>query len=212
MYESKRKFEQLELGAQKEVEGFRASIFYRWPTPNVPAEGKLDWDDDLAVLYLDYGHRILDEAISFHRQNTEKRPSMAAIRERCVMARQKSAAGHSKSDQEYARHERDVREHIANPANRDFIPFAMLMRDAITFQAIKAKAIAQGNFRREDAEQWWDWRNAETEKEWSEMRARGVKSVVFRPPGWKADLSKRGSSEMQGVGEIATQTNLRLDS
>jgi hypothetical protein len=134
MSEKKRKFEQLEQGAQQAVTDIRQAIFYRWPTPAIPPEGKLDWDDDLAVVLIDYGYSILDDAVRWHRQNTEKRPSIPAIRLQCTIISEKEDRRKlSDSEREMIEYRRRIRTHP-----EEFVKVSDVIREVV------AKRKAQG--------------------------------------------------------------------
>jgi hypothetical protein len=181
MSESSKKYAQLGSDAQREVEGIRQTIFYRWPTPKVPADAMVDWEDDLAVLYIDFGFRVVSDAVSWHRQNTERRPSIPQIREQCKLIRTRTERTVSSSDKEHREYEAQVRQHIANPRDTSFVPFALVWRDFHEYQRLLAQCRARGVTPTQmEVDAWWDDRDARTDKEWSELRAQGVKGLVLR--------------------------------
>jgi hypothetical protein len=200
MQESRTKFERLGQNDQKNVESLRQSIFGRWPTPAVPAEAKADWDDDIAVLFVDYGYAVLDQSIKWHRQNSDRRPTIAGIREQCKSIRETAGRRMSSSDLEHNAYLADVQRHVSNPDNDEFTPYALIVRDALELQQLKAKARGQNYTPKPgELEQWKAWRADKTRIEWREMRRAGV--VQLREKG----------RDPNAKGELDSATKINLD-
>ena len=193
MNEKKRKLEQLGSGEQQTVVDLRQTIFFRWASPATTAEGKLDWDDDLAFLLVEFGYPVLDEAIRWHRMNTDRRPSIPAIKARCAEIREKQGRKLSDSERAFRDHEIAVREHISNPNDDEFLPLELIMRDTLAFIALKAECKVKGySPAQTEMDAWKRQRDADTRAEWRQMRLEGVKGLRF--------TNERRGGEMKHAG------------
>ena len=203
--EKNRKFDALGLNEQANVLDLRKALFGRWPTPVATAEAKADWDDDMALLYVDFGWACLDGSLTWHRQNTERRPSIPAIREQCRAIRERAGRRTSSADIEHNEYLAQVREAANDPFDNRFTPVALIIRDTRQRIALKAKAKAAGQaIDPADLAQCQAWRDRTTDDEWRELRQEGVRDLRMRgmeEPSM-ADRLKRSRSD-EGMSPVS---------
>ena len=158
-----------------------------WTSPQLSPEARLYFIDDVAVLFMAFGLKTLESAIDWYRQNHQRtsRPTIREVRDRCS-----EIAGSKRrplSD--------EMNNYFAELKNRpqDFVPVALIMRDAMNLSALKRAREKVGNpMSREEVKAWFAKRNADTRAEWADMVRIG-KHLAPAP----VDVKRRATGEQE---------------
>lgn len=178
---------------QEAVREADALVFMKWPTPKLTPDERTIYAEDLAILCKEFHGIALRDSIAWHRQHSKRRPSAAEIRERCeVLRAHVNGKQEDKAVRDMQEYERRIESHPD-----EFVPVALIIRDTREYVAERIKHFGSGPVDPVWRDKWWQWRNAKTEGEWSEMRAQGVKGI-----GFKQEPRDRSGRPIRPAGEL----------